>query len=395
MHLDLLTLVAMGSFVAACAGVALLVAWSQNRKTSALALWGLANIVNASGIAFLMLASALDQPAWSLFGGSLLALASGLLWKAARSFDAKPAPLVFAILGAVVVGLASSGTGTRALAGLLSLGFSAGYLLAAATALWLGRSERLKARWPIIILTALHATVLLIGLYSNLNGSLGPGEIPAIMSLFGFIHFESIVFNLGTAVFILALVKERNEAVSERTARIDPLTGIANRAFFMESAGRIVERCRRENAPASVIMCDLDWFKAVNDTYGHAIGDVLIQKFCESAIDALWPNDVFGRIGGEEFAMVLPRVSIEAAYVRAERIRSSFAESCRFIEGHQVDATVSCGLSVSVNGEHTLSALLKLSDLALYRAKAEGRNRVKRADQPKPDGGEPTVIRVA
>jgi diguanylate cyclase (GGDEF)-like protein len=395
MHLDLLTLVAMGSFVSACAGAVLLAAWSQNRKISALALWGLANIVDASGIASLMLASALGQPTWSLLGGSLLALAPGLIWKAARSFDARPAPLIFAFFGAAVVGLASSFPGVRAVAGSVSLVFSAGYLFAAAIALWLGRKERLKARWPIIILTVLHATVLLIGLYSNLNGSLAPGGIPPIMSLFGFIHFESIVFALGTAVFILALVKERSEAVSETAARIDPLTGIANRAAFMESAGRVVELCRRENAPVSVLMCDLDSFKAVNDTHGHAIGDAVIQKFCETATDALWPKDVFGRIGGEEFAIVLSGASIEAAYVRAERIRASFAESCCSIEGHRVDATVSCGVSVSTNAEHTLSELLKLSDRALYRAKAEGRNRVKRDDQPKLGGGDATIIRVA
>jgi hypothetical protein len=298
MHLDLLTLVAMGSFVAACAGVVLLVAWWQNRKTLALLLWGLANIVTASGIASLMLASALQQPAWWRLGGSLLALAPGLMWKAARSFDAKPAPLVFAFLGAVVVGLASSVAGTRAVGESLSLAFAVAYLIAAGTAFWLGRKERLRARWPIIVLTIVHAAVLLIGLFSNLVGALGPGEIPAVKSLFGFIHFESIVFTLGTAVFILALIKERNEAASERTARTDPLTGIANRAAFMEDAARLVERCRSENAPVSVIMCDLDGFKSINDTHGHAIGDAVIRKFCEIATDALWPNDIFGRIGG-------------------------------------------------------------------------------------------------
>jgi hypothetical protein len=152
MHLDLLTLVAMGSFVAACAGVVLLVAWSQNRKTLALLLWGLADIVTASGIASLMLASALQQPAWWRLGGSLLALAPGLMWKAARSFDAKPAPLVFALLGAAVVGLASSVAGIRVVGESLSLAFAAAYLLAAGTAFWLGRKERLRCQliqaWP-------------------------------------------------------------------------------------------------------------------------------------------------------------------------------------------------------------------------------------------------------
>jgi predicted signal transduction protein with EAL and GGDEF domain len=105
-------------------------------------------------------------------------------------------------------------------------------------------------------------------------------------------------------------------------------------------------------------------------------------------------NDLFGRIGGEEFAMVLPRAGIEAAEARAERIRASFAEACYFIEGRQINATVSCGLSVSVNGEETLSELLKHADLALYRAKAGGRNRV-RTDHPKPDESQRNVIRVA
>jgi diguanylate cyclase (GGDEF)-like protein len=394
MHLDLLTLVAMGSFVAICAGTILLVAWSQNRKTLTLALWGLANIVEAAGIASLMLAAALDQPAWALLGSVSLALAPGLVWKAARTFDAKRAQLIFALLGAVVVGVAGTVPGMRFAAGSLSLAFSAVYMFAATTSLWLGRNELLKARWPLVVFTALHAVVLLIGFYSNLNGSLGPGQLPPIMSLFGFIHFENIVFNLGTAVFVLALVKERSEAASERNARIDSLTGIANRAAFMEAAGRVLELCRREGTPVSVVMCDLDRFKLINDTHGHAIGDAVIKKFSEISTDALWPNDVFGRIGGEEFAMVLPRASIAAAQARAERIRADFAEACYFIEGREVNATVSCGLSVGVNAEETLSELLKHADLALYRAKTEGRNRV-RADHPRPDGSERNVIRVA
>jgi len=395
MQLDLLTLDAMGVFVVATAGVVLIVAWSQNSKASALAIWGLANIFNASGVACIVLASALKQSAWSLLGSTLLTLGTGLIWKAARSIEAKPAALVVALLGAAVAGLASSFHDTRAVVWPLGIAIGAAYLFAAAIVLWRGRKERLTSRWPIVILTALHATLLLIGLYVALNGSLGSAEMPAIMSLFGLIHFEQTIFAVGTAVFLLAMVKERNEAASDRAAGIDPLTGIANRGAFMEDAGRVVRQCRHKNAPASVVMCDLDGFKTINDTYGHAIGDAVIKKFCETVIDLLWPNDVFGRLGGEEFALVLPGSSIEAAYVRAERIRISFAETCCSIEGHLVHATVSCGVSVSGTAEHTLSELLKLSDLALYRAKADGRNRVKRADQPKPDGGKTTAIRVA
>jgi diguanylate cyclase (GGDEF)-like protein len=156
-----------------------------------------------------------------------------------------------------------------------------------------------------------------------------------------------------------------------------------------------LERCRRDSAPVSVMMFDLDRFKAINDRHGHAVGDAVIRKFCEMTAAALRPNDVFGRLGGEEFAAVLPGSSVEAACARAERIRTSFADDCRFVRNHQVNATVSAGVSASENAELTLEALLEYSDVALYGAKTEGRNRVKRADNPKLDDRSSNVFRVA
>jgi len=235
----------------------------------------------------------------------------------------------------------------------------------------------------------------LIGTYSTFTGSTAQDTVPPIASLFGFIYFESIIFALGTSVFILALVKERNEAAGLSAARTDSLTGIASRAAFLENAERVLERCRRDSAPVSVLMFDLDRFKAVNDRHGHAVGDVVIQKFCEVVNAALRPNDVFGRVGGEEFTVVLPGSSIEAACARAERIRASFAQDCRFVRDRQVNATVSGGVSVSVKSELTLEQLLEYSDAALYVAKADGRNRIKRAEQPTLEGGSSNVFRVA
>jgi diguanylate cyclase (GGDEF)-like protein len=396
MHLDVPTLMAMESFVYACAGVVMFVAWSQDRKISALALWGLSDIVIAGGILSLMLGFALGQPLGFVLGGIVLALGPGLGWKAARTFDARPAPLVLALLGMVVVGLASSIRGFQDVTFSLSLATSVIYYIAAATSLWLGRKERLPARWPLIVFTAVQAAVLSIGAFSNFGGSGGQGGIPSVMSLFGLIHFQTIIFSVGTTAFILALIKERSEAASRLAANTDALTGIANRAAFLAAAKRVLERCRHDGAPVAVIMFDLDRFKSINDTHGHAIGDAVLRKFCEVVGTALRPNDVFGRVGGEEFAVVLPGSSIEAASIRAERIRVTFAENCRFIGNRQVAATVSGGVSVSVNAEHALSTLLEYSDEALYRAKAGGRNRIKRADQPEPDGGgQSTVIRVA
>ena len=394
MQLDLPTLMVMQSFALTCAGSILLFAWLQNRIVPALVLWGIANIIAGAGILSLMLGFTLHQQAWLAIGGILLPLQSGLIWKAARIIDSKPAPLVLAVLGPVIVALAGIVPGLRNIAGSLSLIAGAVYSLATATTLW-PTKKRLAARWPLIVLSAAHAAALLIGAYSTVAGSTSQDIVPSITSLFGFIYFESIIFALGTSVFVLVLVKERNEAAGMTAGRTDPLTGIANLTAFRESAARVLERCRHESAPVSVMMFDLDRFKAVNDRYGHAVGDAVIRKFCEVTAAALRPNDLFGRIGGEEFAVVLPGSSIEAACARAERIRAAFAEGCRFVRNHQVNATVSGGVSVSVNAEETLEALLEYSDVALYGAKAKGRNRIKRADNSKPEGLPSNVFRVA
>jgi len=145
----------------------------------------------------------------------------------------------------------------------------------------------------------------------------------------------------------------------------------------------------------AVAMFDLDRFKGVNDRYGHAVGDAVLRKFCEVTAVALRPYDLFGRVGGEEFVVVMPGCSIEAAFVRAERIRVSFAESCRFFAGHQVKATVSGGVSVSETSAETLDALLGYSDSALYEAKAEGRNRIHRASVRAAGETVSNVFRVA
>jgi diguanylate cyclase (GGDEF)-like protein len=129
--------------------------------------------------------------------------------------------------------------------------------------------------------------------------------------------------------------------------------------------------------------------------HGHAVGDAVIREFCEITVAGLRPNDVFGRMDGEEFAVVLAGSSIDAAYARAERIRGSFAENCRFVRNNQVGATVSGGVSGSENAEQALEALVEISDAALYVAKTEGRNRIKRFDQPKPESGSSNVFRVA
>jgi diguanylate cyclase (GGDEF)-like protein len=395
MQIDLPSLMVMQSFALFCAGTVLVVMSLQQRAAGLLAVWGAAHISAAFGIFALMLGSISDRPAWFVVAGTLLPLQSSLIWKAARNIDERPAPFSLALLGpaaAFAVGLIPA-FGKES--GSFSLLVGVVYTFGAAVTLWQGRREALAARTPLIVLSVIHGATLLTGIYSIATGSTRPNAIPEILSLFGFIYFESIIYGLGTAAFVFALIKERNEAAGLVAARTDPLTGIANRTAFLEIADKILRRCRRHALPVSVLMFDLDQFKRINDRHGHATGDEVIRNFCEVTRASLRPNDPFGRIGGEEFAAMLPGSGIEAAFVRAERIRVAFAEMSGLVRNRQVRATVSGGVASSATATETLEELLESADAALYRAKRDGRNCIRRADNPGSNGQPSNVFRVA
>jgi diguanylate cyclase (GGDEF)-like protein len=394
MTLDVPTLMVMQSFAMASAGGLLLFAWTQNRNVSPLAVWGMAHFSAAAGILSLMFAVTLRQPALSALGGMLLCSQSGLIWKAVHNIDGKPAPFVFSFIGAAGIVAAGGIPVFHEYVGSVALTGGTIYIAAAAASLWLGRGDRLIARWALFGLATVHALALLIGLLSTLIGTTGQDVVPKLASLFGFIYFESVVFALGTAVFAVALIKERNEAASLIAARTDALTGVANRAALLANAEQALQRCRRDVAPIAVVMFDLDRFKSINDLHGHAVGDAVLRKFCEIANAALRPHDLFGRMGGEEFAAVMPGCGLEAAFVRAERIRATFVEACRFVRERQVKATVSGGVSASETAAEMIEVLLEQADGALYKAKAQGRNRIKRAERTVPEE-KSNVFRVA
>ncbi len=395
MTLDLPTLMVMQAFALACVGTVLFFAWLQNRAVWPLALWALADFVAAAGIVSLMLGATLHQPLWSAAGGALLCLESGLIWKAASDIDHRRAPLILVFLGPAIVVIAGGLPMARSFAGAVALSGGVTYITAAALSLWFARRERLFARLPLTGFMSLHALALGIGTVSTFTGSTARDGVPALLSVFGFIYFESVVFALGCTAFVIALIKERAEAASRLAARTDGLTGIANRTALLENATRVLTRSRHEGTSVAVVLFDLDRFKSVNDRFGHALGDAVLRKFCESTAAALRPHDLFGRLGGEEFVVVMPGCSIEVAFVRADRIRAAFADDCRFVDGEQVKATVSGGVAVSAMATDTLDALLEHADAALYVAKAEGRNRIHRATQDAPAATISNVFRVA
>lgn len=172
-------------------------------------------------------------------------------------------------------------------------------------------------------------------------------------------------------------LRRKLEEAARLQAHTDELTGLPNRRRFFELAGREMVRAQRYTSPLAVVMLDLDRFKEINDNHGHAAGDQVLRAVGDACRDALRINDVVGRLGGEEFAILLPGTPLEGAYEFAERLRKAIA-ACRIgMPGAELHLTATLGVAACASGEIlSVDELLARADAALYRGKAAGRNRV-------------------
>ena len=158
-------------------------------------------------------------------------------------------------------------------------------------------------------------------------------------------------------------------------ASYDSLTRLYNRRAFTEAAESEIQRCKRNNTSLCMAMLDLDYFKKVNDEFGHAIGDLVLILFSNETKLLIRHYDILGRIGGEEFALCLPGMSLEGGVHAAERVRAKIADLPHIEGKHSLALSVSIGVT-EMREEDQLETLLKRADDALYRAKSNGRNRV-------------------
>lgn len=171
----------------------------------------------------------------------------------------------------------------------------------------------------------------------------------------------------------LLLANERLKTLAET----DELTGIANRRQFVKLAQRYFSIAKRNNNPLSLLALDIDWFKKINDTYGHDTGDEVLKLFTKTITKTLRSSDVFGRIGGEEFSILLQNTDKHHALHLAEKIRKAIERTPYTCDKNgDIYFTVSIGLSTFSPHDESLSVLLKNADNALYKAKDRGRNRV-------------------
>lgn len=179
----------------------------------------------------------------------------------------------------------------------------------------------------------------------------------------------------------------RQKEEAERQARVDMLTGLGTRRAFTEAAQAEVLRAHRYGEPLALLMFDIDHFKAINDTHGHAVGDAVLAGFGRDLAAVLRGVDVMARLGGEEFVALLPRCDLESARVAAERVRQAAEQRHLQQHGRSIRFTVSVGVALLDPLDADWEVLLARADHALYEAKRRGRNRVVIASPPAPQMG--------
>src|SRR6476620_10253433 len=380
MGLDVNTLFLITVYVEAMLGLLLLFAWIQNSGIHAVAWWGCAHLLRAGSIAlFGMYGSVSDAISIDL-ANALLFTAFALTWSGARVFDGRAPEPMYIVGGAILwilVSRSSSFVDSLDAKVLLSSGIIAAYTWATAYEFWRGRSEPLVSRWPAIFMLFAAGSLYLL---RTPLGAMLPW-LPTSNQVFESVwmtvlSFEALLFTIAIAFILLAMAKERTEYRHKTAALIDPLTGIANRRAFLEDGEAQLKRQATDPRPTAVMLLDLDNFKSINDRFGHAIGDRVLGIFAEVASGCLRRIDLFGRLGGEEFAAVLFDTTSERALAVGEEIRTRFAAATREAEQCPVVATVSVGSVISHDAVLDLSTLLAQADHALYRAKDNGRNRV-------------------
>jgi diguanylate cyclase (GGDEF)-like protein len=382
MKLDVNTLFIVTIYVEVILGLLLLFAWAQNTAIRGVCWWGFAHLIRAASVVlFGTYGSAPDLISIDL-ANVLLFTSFAVTWTGARVFDGRPVEPVYLVTGAVLwllvcrLPVLAEAIQIRAL---IACAIVTTYTWLTAYEFWRGRSEQLVSRWPAIFLLFTHGAFFLLPTPLALLLPWAPN-----IKVFGSVwltvlSFEALLSTISIAFILLAMAKERTELRHRTAALVDPLTGIANRRSFLHDATQLAKRHSGDPRPTAVLLIDLDHFKSINDRFGHALGDRVLEIFSESARKSVRSTDLIGRLGGEEFAAVLHDTSRDKAMAVGERIRENFAHAAQEVDGRLVGATLSIGVAYCQEAVLDVPELLAQSDQALYFAKERGRNRVEAA----------------
>jgi len=369
--LDIATLSVVAICVVSLLGLFLLFTWLQQRSVRTLAWWGSAYLIGASALA-LWGAPSLAYRLPPELPEALAFVACGMIWNGVRLFHGRPLLPLAVFIGAAVwlvlcqlPGLSEDSNGRTMLGALVV----AGYTFVIAYELWRERRKSLYSRTAAIMVPCLHAAIFLMPLAMRAAFPDASGNWLTVFVL------ETIIYAVGAAFIVLVMVNDHHIRVYRSAATTDYLTGLSNRRAFLENARALCEHQGKLGEPVTLMMFDLDHFKSINDRFGHAVGDDVLRVFAQVASTNMRASDIIGRLGGEEFAAIVPE-SVEVASRIAERLRTGFEAAGVTVGKHAVGATVSIGAATSYEPVTDIDALIIRADTALYSAKRAGRNRL-------------------
>ena len=378
MTFDIRTLYTSSILILGLVGILLLWAWLQNRRSEALVWWALSFLVSTAAVVLLSDYDTIPA-AWTIdLALMLFVLSHALVWAGVRSFVDRPVPWLGLLAGPVLWLLAYQTTDLDESASgrvCLVAALSSVYTVMAIWVMVRDGAWKLRSGQVAIFLLAAHALghVLRVPIAERYPYSF-EAEVEGI-SMAG-LTLEPMLFAVALGFVLLMMTRERWDAETALAATTDVLTGSFNRRGFFEAAHAAREHAQRQNHSISLLLLDLDHFKRVNDTHGHAAGDEVLQSFASRVRGVLHVDDVFGRIGGEEFTILMPDADVAGAEELAERIRNAVdAQPIKWRE-KRIDISVSVGLAFDPRGRRPVEDLLEDADKALYEAKRLGRNLV-------------------
>ena len=225
-------------------------------------------------------------------------------------------------------------------------------------------------------LSDLHSSLEILGAQYSLNGRDRIVRLRAIVaSLLGGIII--VLFGVGFFVFkpLFQRITDQEQEL-KRLAYIDSLTNCHNRRSFLTNAGIEFERSRRYHHGFSILYLDIDYFKKINDSFGHTVGDLAIKQLTEIFLDSIRESDILGRLGGDEFGIVLQESNLEKATIIAEKLRANVEKYVCSGELSDVSLSISVGVASSIPGDDSAYDILKRADSNMYKSKRAGRNAV-------------------
>lgn len=368
------------AFAAMALVLALLFYFSTFRSTRSpySAWWCAALLLFLSGSAAFLFNGTPQQPWANPLGNILLVSGAACVWAGARSLrNLKPnlwLSLALPVIAGAVAAIDSPATNTWA-GGAVFLASMAALIGLAAHELWRLEPGYSRARVPMAItaggVAAFYFCRLVVFLFQGPDG-------PIFATYFGSAATTLVTMVLLVVVsFSMAGLSTEQQTRALRTvATQDGLTGLLNRSAFLEAAAEELARSKADNSGGSLILADLDHFKSVNDTFGHAAGDLALQAFARACSESVRSTDLAGRYGGEEFILLLPGAGPKSAEVIAREISRRLAE--QHIPELLRMPTVSYGISTYNGKTADLDEVIAAADVALYEAKSQGRNRTVR-----------------